>query len=110
MSCAAALALSLHLFPGDWNAVHPSVRCDVGALEVGAFYNSERRVSVTAGRTFEWPDLWIEAGLATGYSYAPVIPYLRAGHDFGGGRHVWVLPTLTPDGTPGIVLGIEQRF
>jgi len=46
----------------------------------------------------------------TGTNIAPVIPYLRAGHDFGGGRHVWVLPTLTPDGTPGIVLGIEQRF
>lgn len=111
MTCSTAVAVSLHLFAGDWNAIHPSVRCEQNQWSIGAFYNSERRVSVTAGYTFDLSPFWIEAGAATGYSYADVVPFIRLGAEIAPGNHFYIIPTLKP-GTEsiGFVVGLEHRF
>lgn len=100
------LALSLHLLEGDWNGVHPCIRLERDGWVAGAFLNSEGRVSVSAGR--EWQDgpWWAEAGLATGYSGAPVVPLVRGGYDFGAVR-AFAAPAVTIKGDVGLVLGIE---
>jgi hypothetical protein len=102
------LALSLHLLPGEWNEIHPSVRLEQNGWAIGAYLNSESRISVTAGRTFESGPLWAELGLATGYSY-PVVPFIRAGVQKDSVRY-FVAPGATTDGDLGLVLGIEMRF
>lgn len=100
------LALSLHLLPGDWNAVHPCVRYEHEGWVAGAFLNSEGRVSLSAG--YEWTQgpWWVQLGGVTGYSGATVAPLLRGGYDFGQAR-LFVSPGLTGDGDVGLVLGLE---
>jgi hypothetical protein len=102
------LALSLHLLPGDWNGIHPSIRLEQNGWAVGAYLNSESRISVTAGRTFENGPLWAELGLATGYSY-PVVPFIRAGVQKDQFRY-FIAPAATTDGDWGVVLGLEMRI
>ena len=110
-TCAAALALSAHLFAGDYQSVHPSIRCDRDGWNVGAFLNSEDRISLTAGRTFKSGPWWAEVGAATGYEYAKVVPFARFGRILSEGYHVFVLPTLKPDShSVGFVVGFEYRF
>ena len=111
MGCFAAIALSVHAFAGDYNSVHPSVRCSVENWSIGAFYNSERKVSITAGYTFDLGTFWIEGGLATGYLYADVIPFVRAGVPISDKTNLFILPTLKPGGNNlGLVFGVERRF
>lgn len=103
---SACLALSVHLLPGEWNAVHPCVRLESGGWVAGAFLNSERNVSFSVGR--EWQDgpWWLELGLATGYTGGPVVPVVRAGYDLGRAR-LFAAPAATVEGDIGVVLGIE---
>ena len=105
MTLTFALTASLHILPGDWNAIHPSVRLERDGWSIGAFYNSERRVSAVAGRTFEHGPLWAELGVATGYSAAPVVPFIRAGAQQGNVRF-FVAPAATTKDV-GLVLGVE---
>lgn len=106
MDLAFALAASLHILPGDWNAIHPSIRLEHDGWSVGAYYNSERRVSFVAGRTFEHGPLWAEIGVATGYSAASVVPFLRVGVQRDNLRF-FVAPAATVKRDVGLVLGIE---
>ena len=108
MNITAALAVSLHLLPGDWNAIHPSISVEQGGWALGAMLNSESRLSVVGG--YQWQDgpLWAELGLATGYSAAPVVPFLRAGIEHDGVRF-FVAPAATKKDV-GLVLGVELNL
>ena len=46
MNCLSLLlALSLHMgLEGDYNNIHPHVRCDINNTIAGAYYNSEENV------------------------------------------------------------------
>ena len=118
-ACSLAVAMSTHLFAGEYTEVHPSARCEIGRaagfpIQAGAFLNSEGNLSITAGTTLTFgprDQLWLEVGAATGYSFAPVVPFARAGWEYSPGRSLWVLPTLKPDGESlGFVVGIEYEF
>jgi len=108
MNISAALALSAHLLPGDWNAVHPAIRAEHGPVIAGAYLNSERRVSAFLGLT-GGTDCWWEVGVVTGYTAGTVLPMARAGCKIQSGLHLFVAPAATVTGDAGAVLGIEIR-
>ena len=63
-------------FPGkDYNNINPGayVRYDSG-FTLGAYYNSERRVSAYAGYTYEWGRFGITLGGITGYKRMAILP------------------------------------
>jgi hypothetical protein len=112
---AFALAMTAHLgLVGDYNSVHPSARCDFdNGVTVGAYYNSERRVSAFLGYRWEGQRFWAEAGLVTGYSDAPVVPFGRVGVKINDRVSVFVAPAYEVwDGHEhiGAVIGTEVRF
>lgn len=109
MNLTFAIAASLHILPGDYNAFHPSVALEHEGWSIGAFYNSESRVSLVAGRSFVWDNVWAEIGLATGYAAAPVVPFARVGLEHEGIRY-FVAPAATVDGDFGFVLGAEIKI
>jgi hypothetical protein len=106
VNLAACVAFSLHILPGDWNAVHPCIRLEHDGWIAGAYLNSEGRVSFSAGREWTSGPWWAEAGLATGYEGAPLVPVIRGGYDFGPAR-AFVAPAMTVKQDVGLVLGVE---
>lgn len=123
MSCTltAALALSMHMgLVGDYNETHPALKCDRDdtGLIAGVFLNSESRASVYGGIKFSDPapgrDLWVEAGIVTGYTSADVLPYVRLGLDLNDRTSLFVAPAIEAKRgggyRTGIVAGIEYRF
>lgn len=102
MTLSFGLALTLHLLPGDWNGVHPQVRLEHQGWTAGTMLNSESRLSLLAGYTWEWDKLWLELGGATGYSGAPVVPWVRAGYG-----PVFIAPAATIEGDVGLVVGVQ---
>ena len=102
-------ALSLHFLEGDWNGIHPCVRFERDGWVAGAFLNSEGRVSLSVGHEWQNGLLFAEAGLATGYSGAPIVPVVRGGYDFGDVR-AFVAPAMTVNQDVGLVLGVEFTF
>ena len=109
MNLSACVALSLHLLPGDWNAVHPCLALEHKNWVAGAFLNSERRLSVSAGYEWQRGPWWAQAGAATGYSGAPVVPVLRGGYEAGAIRY-FAAPAMTVKQDVGLVLGVEFRI
>ncbi len=110
-----AIALSAHLgLAGDYNALHPSARCEFdNGITAGVYYNSERRVSAFLGYRWEGPHAWAELGLATGYSDAPVVPFGRIGVKLTENLSAFAAPAYEVwDGQErlGLVIGTEWRF
>jgi len=104
MNCAAILALSVHIaLPGDFNEVHPGFKCERGDWIGGAFYNSESAVSAFLGYDFGN----VEIGLVSGYEYAPILPMVRFTYDVAPAAQMFLAPTATPQGDPGLVFGIQ---
>jgi hypothetical protein len=103
---AFSVALSAHFPAGDWNSVHPHIRYG-DDWAVGVYYNSESTLSAYVSYTWEFDNWFIEGGAVTGYSGAPVLPYLRAGYDAGNVQY-FVAPALM-DGKPGLVFGVEIK-
>ena len=71
MDCLSiALAVSLHLgLAGDYNSLHPHVRCDVNNTVAGVYLNSEENLSGYAAYQFQIPyDIELEVGWVTGYN------------------------------------------
>lgn len=110
------VALSAHLgLVGDYNAVHPQVKCepDQSGFIAGAYWNSEKAVSVFAGWKLRHDRVWLESGIVTGYSDAPVMPFARAGVDLNDRSSLFVAPAyenIGGDERFGAVLGYEVRF
>lgn len=107
MDLSIALAASLHLMPGDYNALHPSVRFEHDGWSVGATMNSERRLSLVAGYRWQGKRCWAELGAATGYSAAPVIPWNRAGCRVAENVDLWGAVGATVKRDVGLVVGVE---
>lgn len=100
------LALSLHLgFDNNYNGVHPHIRYTENSVIAGAYYNSESTTSLYAGKRWESGDLGLEAGVVTGYTTAPVMPYLRVTYD-----DFFVAPAIEGDDNVGVVLGYEFKW
>ena len=122
MTCTiiAAVALSAHMgLEGDYNSVHPAIKCDRedSGFIAGAYLNSENRGSVYAGWKIasDKPKtpLWAEVGLVTGYTSENVLPYVRVGADLTERTSLFLAPAIEVDGDgyrTGAVLGLEVRF
>ena len=112
-ACSFLIAASLHVGLGDgWNTIHPGAKCEAGQWTVGAYYNSEFSPSVFGSYTLQSGNLFGEVGLVTGYSGFdfPVIPYLRAGLEFGNTKFFTAPAVAVIDGKTviGAVFGVEQ--
>jgi len=110
-----ALAFSMHFGVGSgWNEVHPSVRYVDDNFTIGAFLNSENTLSGFASYTIGDP-VFLEMGLVTGYSSAPVLPLVRAGFEINDNVKVFVMPAVVVYQSPkhydvGFVIGTEITF
>lgn len=104
------LLLSLHLgFQNSYNSIHPYIGMYLtDYLVVGAYYNSEHRVSAYAAYSFEIIDATtVEFGLVSGYSTATVQPMLKLTH-----KNIFISPAtekINGKITPGLVVGFEWR-
>jgi hypothetical protein len=100
------VAISIHIgsyFGYDWNNVHPHVRYTVPDTNViaGAYYNSERDLSIYGAYKFKYA----EVGLVTGYYDTP-IPFVRATYD-----NWYVAPAVYGEKKQiGLVFGYEIKF
>ena len=95
------LAVSAHLgLDGDYNSVHPHVRCTTDSWITGAYYNSESKVSTYIGQRFGR----VEVGLVTGYSSYSLLPMIRVTYD------KWYISPAYETDNWGIVLGWETKL
>ena len=115
MPIEAIAAYTDHLLAGDWNEVHPSLRWEAEnrPYMAAAYKNSEGGLSLAAGFHGEIPitnrlALFGEAGLATGYSGSPLMPFVRGGLDYDNRLRAFIAPAMNTDGDVGAVLGIEN--
>lgn len=108
MNLLFALAVSTHLgIPGSFNEVHPTVKLEFdNNVSAGLYLNSQDRLSLAVGKTWESGDFWVEVGAATGYERAAVVPIIRFGVEVNDTK-LFALPLITPDGKPGVVVGAE---
>ena len=107
------LALSTHFLPGEWNETHPGIRYEQAPYMGAFFMNSEGNPSLAMGLTGEIDltdsfSLFGEVGGATGYSGAPVVPFVRVGIEYNDNTRVFLAPAMNTDGDFGAVLGIEH--
>lgn len=96
------LALSYHTFTDDLNSVHPCVKYDNFSL----FLNSENNISLAYYEKFDYEKMWLETGIVSGYQYADVLPFIRAGIEIDEDIDIFLLPVPTY----GFVYGIEYKF
>ena len=106
-----ALALGFHFgLEGDYNNVHPHLRCDVNNTIAGVYYNSEENISAYVGYQFDTPlDSVLEVGWVTGYSgtkshglkIAPMIRLTK------GNWYIAPAYEVNPSKNWGVTLGYE---
>ena len=79
MSITAGIALSLHIgLAGDYNEIHPYVRYESNDYVIGAYYNSEGRISNYIGYNYDMTDRTsIDIGIVSGYTSYDIIPMVR---------------------------------
>ena len=93
------LAVSTHLgLDGDYNSVHPHVRCSTDNWITGAYYNSERNISYYVGKKISN----FEIGLVTGYNSYDVLPMIRYINN-----GLFVAPAYEKSNTVGLTVGYE---
>ena len=93
------LAVSSHLgLDGDYNSVHPHVRCTTDSWITGAYYNSEKNMSYYVAKTISN----FEIGLVTGYNSYDVLPMIRYIKDGW-----FVAPAYEKPGNYGVAVGYE---
>ena len=113
MDILLGIALSQHLnFQGEYNSIHPNVRIQSEQYIAGAFLNSESNISPYAGMRFEFDKNGFEIGIAAGYSYSEVVPYLRYTYTIDNMR-LFMVPSIElsdDQSTLGAVIGIEYVF
>jgi hypothetical protein len=112
MGCLSfAIAFSYHIgLAGEYNEVHPSVRCAKDWFIAGAYLNSENTISPYVGARYEWNDAWIEGGIVGGYPYVDVVPYGRVGYSITDTVSLFTAPAYEVPGTLGVAVGIEFTF
>lgn len=97
----------MHLgFEGDYNSVHPNVRLEYGNYIAGAYYNSERTISVYAGSEVDTgKHSSIEIGIVSGYTDLPVSPFVKYNY-----KNFYVTPGLEYGKLSGLVTGYQFEF
>lgn len=104
MLTCTALAIGLHIGTyhfdrsKDYNEFNPGVYALCDGWTAGAYHNSERRVSVYAGRTFDVGPVDVTLGAVTGYSRAPLVPLVVPSYKIRGGPRVSLLLPLEKGG------------
>lgn len=112
---AQAGTLGLHIgsqhYPAkDFNNANPGVYyISDQCWTVGAYYNSERKQSVYAGKSWDFGPFRLQAGLITGYS-RPVLPMLAPSVSLGAGFRLTVLPKVERGGSSVIHLTWETKL
>lgn len=116
MNCASLAAIGIHLTswhstPG-YNAFNPGLyaRAECG-IQVGGYYNSERRFTAYASYLIERRDFPVFAavGAATGYGPA-VVPMATAGVRLGGFRLIYIPKLGNVNDTHVFHIAFERRF
>ena len=112
---AHAGTLGLHIgsqhYPAkDFNNFNPGAYyiSDEG-WTVGTYYNSERKQSVYAGKSWYFGPFRLQAGLITGYS-RPVLPMVAPSVSLGAGFRLTVLPKVERGGSSVIHLTRETKL
>lgn len=112
---AHAGTLGLHIgsqhYPArDFNNFNPGAYyiSDEG-WTVGTYYNSERKQSVYAGKSWDFGPFRLQAGLITGYS-RPVLPMVAPSVRLGAGLRLTVLPKVERGGSSVIHLTWETKL
>lgn len=106
----AGVALTLHLgLVGEYNQVHPYARYTYDSnFIVGAYYNSEERVSGYIGYEIDITHkVSIELGVVSGYQSRDLLPMGRITYD----DTLFIAPAIEYDSdnadTVGVVIGIQ---
>tara|TARA_B110000902_G_scaffold189595_1_gene214649 strand:- start:216 stop:542 length:327 start_codon:yes stop_codon:yes gene_type:complete len=107
MNCLSLfLALSMHLgLEGEYNSIHPHARCDLDNTITGAYYNSEKNISLYLGKKYLVEDVELELGLVTGYSGFDIAPMIRLKKD-----NWFIAPAYEKTGNVGVVFGYEIKI
>ena len=111
-----SLAFTTHIgFIGDYNSVHPHIRYTDNNYIVGAFYNSDSRISMYAGYRFELTErAGIEVSATNGYqALGGIVPQLRGTYQTNENIILFAAPSAEKiDETIniGLVVGIETTF
>ena len=79
MNCLAVLlSFSMHLGGnGDYNNIHPHLRCEKDSLIVGTYYNSEKDISYYFGNNYNFNDWELDVALVSGYRDRGIQPMIR---------------------------------
>ena len=114
-SVSSAGTLGLHIgsqhYPArDFNDANPGAYyiSDDG-WTVGTYYNSERKQSVYAGKSWDFGPFRLQAGLITGYS-RHVLPLVAPSVALGAGFRLTVLPKVERGGSTVVHLMYEFKL
>jgi len=102
MSCLSLLlAVSMHVgLEGNYNSVHPHVRCHVENTIAGVYANSDGNVSAYIGQKYGM----LELGLVSGYVY-PIVPMIRVV------KNGWFIsPAYERGNNWGVLFGYESKL
>lgn len=114
-STVAAVGLhlaSVHSVDG-YNNHNPGVFVrDECGFQAGAYYNSERRFSAYAAKTWDLKrvPVWAALGVVTGYRAAPVVPMAMAGVRIGEVRIGYIPKLKGVNDTHVFHIMIEKEF
>lgn len=105
---------SHHTPSRDFNNTNPGAYVVLrDGWTLGGLYNSERRFSVYAGRTFERGSLALTLGLVTGYERAPILPMVapswRAWQSDAASLRIAYLPRVDRNSAHVLHLMIEFK-
>jgi len=100
------VALSTHLgLQGEYNEIHPYAKLKYDNYIVGAYYNSEKNLSLYAGiEKSLGKNTAVEFGFVTGYSNSDVIPMTRLNHN-----NFFIMPAME-NNSMGLVLGYQLQL
>lgn len=104
MITCTALAIGLHIGTyhfdrsKDYNEFNPGIYAVCDGWTAGAYHNSERKVSVYAGRTFDVGPIDVTLGAVAGYRRAPLVPMVVPSYKIKDGPRVSLLLPLEKGG------------
>jgi hypothetical protein len=113
MDILLGLAFSTHLgLEGNYNEFHPNFRLQTEQYIAGAYYNSEKNISLYVGKEINFDKLGLELGIVSGYDAYdyPVAPMARATYVLSEDHKFFIAPAYEKNSTGdtvGIVFGLD---
>lgn len=105
---------SQHFPAKDFNNSNPGIYIKMkSGLTAGTYYNSERRVSVYVGQTYDWGPMSVTLGGITGYKMAVmpmVVPSIRLLRNETTSVRIAVLPKIEKQGATVVHLMLEYKY